>query len=365
MVNFKDLRFCKIKKGTKKPYELNWPNKPYTWTEIQEHIKTEVNYGVLCGYEGLIIIDADTAELKEAVEKQLPKTFSVLTGGEVGGMHFYYICPEIKKKIVLQVAQEDKHYGEVQSWGAQCVGPGSIHIKTGRKYKIIEENNGFITELDYETLLSVIKPFSESIREKEQKSIEELKNLKREQNEKYGESDINTISILNVINTTGFKKATNGEIYGTNPWHGSRTGMNFWINPSKNLAFCFRCNSGINIAQAIALNKGVISSCSDKLNNDQFFRVLEYAYEEYGLKKKKIEYADGTWIKKVVDKLKVSELATEFGLANCWSCKNSLKFENDIGLFSCVCGNHGNIVDITERWIKRKMGEEKNAESST
>jgi hypothetical protein len=356
------LRFCKIRRGTKKPFEIDWPNKPYSWAEIQEHIANECNYGVLCGYEGLIIVDADTQELKEAVEKSLPKTFTVKTGGDSGGMHFYYICPEVEKKIVLQIAQEDKHYGEVQSWGAQCVGPGSIHVKTGRKYEIMESNNEQITAIDYETLLSVIKPFSEVIKEKENKSIEELKNLKREQSEKYGESDINTISIISVINTAGFKKAANGEIYGANPWHGSRTGMNFWINPSKNLAHCFRCNAGLNIAQAIALNEGIISSCSDKLNTEQFFRVLEYAYEKYHLKKRKIEYTDGSWIKKVVEKLKISELAAEFDLMSCWTCGGALKFEDDVGTYSCVCGNRGNIVDVTEKWIERKMEEKEEEE---
>lgn len=360
-VHFEDLKFCKIKRSSKKPFEPNWPNKPYTWDEIQEHIRSEENFGVLCGYEGLIIVDADKPEFRDFIQKELPKTFTVQTGGDTGGMHFYYICPQVKKKIVLQVAKEDKHFGEVQSWGAQCVGPGSIHVKTGRKYKIIEENGRMIPELDYEKLLAAIKPFSEDIKEKEARTMEELQKLKRDQVDKYGESDINTISILSVINDAGFKKATNGEFFGGNPWHGSRTGMNFWVNPSKNLAFCFRCSAGINIAQAIALNEGIIHTCSDKLTNDQFFRVLEIAYNKYGLKKTEVEYTDGSWIKKIVNKLKISELATEFGLNKCRDCSQELKFDDRVGRFTCNCGNHGNLVDITELWIKdikRKKEEE-------
>ena len=361
IIYFEDLKFCKIKKGTKKPFEADWPQKPYTWQEIQSHIKEEVNFGVLCGYEGLVIIDADTPALKEAVEKELPATFTVKTGGDGGGMHFYYICPEVKKKIVLQTSQKD-HFGEVQSWGTQCVGPGSIHVKTGRPYIIVNENERKITELDYEKLLMAIKPFWTDIKEREKISAEELERLKHEQSDKYGESDINNLSILDVITTTGFKKATNGELYGSNPFHGSRTGMNFWINPLKNLAYCFRCSSGINIAQAIALTEGIIHACSDKLTNDQFFRVLEIAYNKYNLKKPEIEYADGSWIKKVVNKLKISELATEFGLTKCKECSQELIFNDKYGKFGCRCGHHGNIVDITEMWIKKKKEEEKEME---
>ena len=120
MVSFKDLRFCKIRKATKKPFEEDWPNKPYTWDEIQEHIQKEQNYGVLCGYEGLIVIDADSQEVRDAVDKELPPTFKVETGSK--GFHYYNICKDIKKKIVLQTAE--KHYGEIQGPGAQVVGPG-------------------------------------------------------------------------------------------------------------------------------------------------------------------------------------------------------------------------------------------------
>lgn len=355
IIYFEDLKFCKILKRTKKPFEEDWTNKPYTWQEIQAHIQKEVNYGILCGYEGLVIIDADTPALKETVERELPKTFTVKSGG--GGMHFYYICPEVKKKIVLQTSPKE-HFGEVQSWGAQCVAPGSIHDKTGRTYDIVNENDKMITELDYEKLLMTIKPFWTDVKEREKISIEELEKLKNQQKEKYGESDINNLSILDVITTGGFKKATNGELYGANPWHGSRTGMNFWINPMKNLAFCFRCSAGLNIAQAIALNEGIIHSCSDKLTNDQFFRVLEIAYNKYNLKKPEIEYADGSWIKKIVSKLTITELATEFGLTKCKECSQDLKFYDKNGRFSCNCGNHGNIVDITEMWIKNKKGVE-------
>ena len=266
---YPELRFCKIKKGTKKPFEKDWVNKPYTWEEITPHISNEKNYGVMCGYGGLTVIDCDTKELEDAVTLTLPTTLKVRTGG--GGLHIYYICRGLKKKIVLQT---DKHWGEVQSFGTQVIGFGSLH-PNGNEYKIVDENAS-IAEISTEQLTLAIKPFMKEIVQEENKSIKMLRS--------YGDSDISSISITNVISTSGFKRAANGEYYGSNPWHGSETGMNFWVNPSKNLAHCFRCDCGLNVAQAIGLNEGIIKNCYDKLGKDDFKKVLEVAQSKYGLK---------------------------------------------------------------------------------
>lgn len=271
----KDLRFCKIRRATKKPFEADWPNKPYTWDQIQEHIQKEINYGVLCGYQGLVVIDADSKEIRDTVEKELPKTFTVETGSK--GFHYYYICKEIKKKIVLQ--NNERHYGEVQSHGAQVVGPGSLH-PNGNYYKVVTELP--IKEISKEDLFSAMKPFMKDVNEEEKRTIDELKNFHK----KYDDScDINSILITDVISTAGFRKSNNGEYFGSNPWHGSSTGMNFWINPQKNVAKCWRCDCGMNVAQVIALDNGIVSSCSEKMNREQFIQVLKIAQEKYGLKK--------------------------------------------------------------------------------
>ena len=263
-----NLKFCRIKKGTKKPFETDWVNKPHTWQEI-ETFENE-NYGVLCGYGGLIVIDCDTVDLKESIAKSLSDTFTVQTGS--GGTHFYYICEDIKKKIILQ--DGDKHYGEVQAFGAQVVGPGSLH-PNGKLYEVL--NDVPIIKLTKEQLTTAIKPFMKEVKEEEIKVLAELKD--------YGESDINSIQITKVMSTSGFKKAGNGEWFGVNPWHGSSTGMNTWVNTLKNVAHCFRHDCGINVAKAIALNERIVSNCSDKLTKEDFFKVLDIAREKYGLKK--------------------------------------------------------------------------------
>ena len=263
------LRFVKIMRGTKRPFEKDWVNKPYTWEETQEHIKANQNYGVQCGYGGLIVIDSDTQELQEAVEKDLPETFRVRTGS--GGCHDYYFCEELKKKLVLTT---DKHYGEVQSFGTQVIGPGSLH-PNGKDYEV--EKDLEIATITIQELTNAIKQFMPEVKAKEDRAQREIGD--------YGESDINNLSIDSVMSCSGFQDRGNGEMYGENPWHGSSTGMNTWINPGKNVAFCFRCNAGINVAKAVALNEGIIHNCSDDLSKEDFKKVLDAAHEKYGLKK--------------------------------------------------------------------------------
>jgi hypothetical protein len=73
-----NLKFCKIKKGTKKPFELDWTKKPYSFDEMSEWLsKEDGNYGVLCGYENLAVIDSDHEALQNIVEIMFPKTQSV------------------------------------------------------------------------------------------------------------------------------------------------------------------------------------------------------------------------------------------------------------------------------------------------
>lgn len=264
------IQFCKVMSKSKRPYEKDWVNKGYSYEEIDT---STGNYGVLGGFGDLIIIDSDTQELQEAVENKLPKTFRVRTGS--GGCHDYYFCKGLSKKLVL--TKDGKHYGEVQSFGTQVVGPGSTH-PNGNKYEI--EQDLEIVEIKLPDLIEFVKPFTDEFNKKI-----EWESPTTNYNSEY---DINSINIKDVLSGS-FKPQGNGEFLGPNPWHGSSTGINFCVNPSKNVAHCFRCNCGVNVAQAIGLNEGIISNCSDKLTRDQFIEVLKVAQNKYGLKKPDIK----------------------------------------------------------------------------
>jgi len=123
----KDLKFCRVKYKSKAPFENDWVNKPYSYNEIS-NFRGE-NYGVLCGYNNLAVIDCDKEELSLLVEQLLPETFTVETGS--GGKHFYYFIPNLKKKIILNAGED--HLGEIQFKGQQVVGAGSIH-PNGKEY---------------------------------------------------------------------------------------------------------------------------------------------------------------------------------------------------------------------------------------
>lgn len=284
-----DLRFCKILYQTKKPFESDWVNKPYVFKDIECHISTERNFGILAGYGGLIIIDCDEQELHDAVRANLPETFEVKTGS--GGTHCYYFCPAVTKKIILQ--NSVKHYGEVQAKGAQVVGATSLH-PNGTSYDVMQDKD--IQTITLEQLMDCVNGFMKL--PGEDAAIMENK-------EYFEDSDgINSVPITQVINTTGFKKAHNGELFGPNPWHGSTTGMNTWVSPSKNIANCFRCNAGISVAQAIALNEGILKTCVDKLRGENFKKVLKIAQDKYGLK---LKQTYGFLSKELMDKVNTGD----------------------------------------------------------
>jgi len=263
------LRFCKIRSGTKKPYELDWTNKHYSYDEIAIHRAKEGNFGVICGHGGLAVLDCDDKKLYDESKRLLPKTFEVQTGS--GGHHFYFFIPQLKKKIIIQ--DGGKHYGEIQSNGTQVIAATSIH-PNGLPYKV--EVNEPIAEIDLATLISCISPF---MKKEIEEAVIENKTFFNS-NDPFG-----SINITSIINTSGFKQSYNGELYGSNPWHGSESGMNFWVNPSKNISHCFRCNVGVSVAKAIALNEGLIINCNDSIKGQLFLKLIEVAEQKYGYKK--------------------------------------------------------------------------------
>ncbi len=178
----KHLSFCRVLKGTKKPFEKDWTNKPYNYEEISKFFPKE-NYGVLCGYHKLAVIDCDKKELKLIVEKSLPKTFSVKTGG--GGIHFYYFIKDLKQKIILK---DKEHLGEVQSYGTQIIGAGSIHPNK-KEYEILD--NVGIETIDLKLLKEVLGKFfvGGTTEFKEKGEVDDYKNLIFEISKKWNEGD--------------------------------------------------------------------------------------------------------------------------------------------------------------------------------
>ena len=264
-----DFRFVLINKGTKRPFEKDWQNTAnynFEALKLKEHIQKNQNYGVLGGYGNLAIIDCDLPQAEHAVEKYLPKTFSVRTGR--GGRHFYYICKDLKKPIRLK----DTHagdIGDVQSKGKQVVGPGSLH-ENGNTYKV--EDNIDLEEVTAAQIKYALRDFLIIKEKAEAPEKPEHQNIE--------------MNISDVISLSGFTKQ-GSEYFGSHPVHGSSGGMNFWINTSKNIWHCFRHDTGGGPLSLIAVQEGIIDcgeATAGALRGEKFLKTIEVAKEKYRLK---------------------------------------------------------------------------------
>lgn len=320
---YENIKFVRVKNKTKSPYELNWQNNPISYDDILKHIETGQNYGVLGGYGGLIIIDADKVtsstskddrfpqydqELPTIIEELLPKTLKVRSGS--GAYHYYFFCPKLQKKVVLKSKREGKelHWGEIMSYGSQVIGPGSIHPITGKTYEII--NNTPIAEISPFKLHQALSGFLTTVQDTIDNS--------------HTNNNIDNLRVEDIFNTSSLKSNTKNQLYGSHPVHGSSSGMNFWIDTSKNVWHCFRCSSGGGAAAAIGVVNGIID-CSEakrgQFNGEKFKKVIELAKKQYNLiSKPEIEVQNFQEIKDNEDNKK---------LLNLWTFKDFEKFEYD------------------------------------
>lgn len=268
----KDFRFVKIRmkgKGAKKrPFPDKWQTKNnyrYDNQPFLDYIVDDNNFGVLCGCGDLAVIDADEKQISELVEKKLPKTFTVQTGG--GGRHFYFIVPDMEKKKVLY-DKNHKHYGEIQFTGAQVVAPGCIHPNNNR-YEIVKDVP--IKTISFDDIKQALKDYFQT-------------NVTEPEHWENG-GEFEDVDITKVLNLSKFKRQGQ-EYQGVHPIHGSKTKNNFCVNPTKGTWHCFRCNTGGGALSLIAVLEGIID-CSDSkpgaLKGDIFKQVVSVADEKYNI----------------------------------------------------------------------------------
>ena len=264
-----DLRFVKIRRGEKRPFETEWQKtRNYAWddADFQVWLSQDNNYGVLCGVGGLLVIDADTPELAEAL-KRLPQTFAVKTGS--GGMHAYYFCADFEKKIIFQAGE--KHFGEAQFIGQQVVGPGSLH-PNGNRYTVVCDLP--VASVSRKEILENLSDFMDTEKTVPREKIAEYRKEKDDFNSQ--------IKIPAIFSTAGMKTTREG-YQGAHPFHGSETGANFCVNTSENVWHCFRHNCGGGGLQMLAMKEGLID-CGEKLRGGDFKKAVQIAVEKYGLK---------------------------------------------------------------------------------
>lgn len=273
-------------KTGKRPKGLNWQKEGgsnYAWNDktLAMHTIKGGNYGVVCGFGNLVVVDADTKLILDLAEEKLPPTFTVKSGRlNNEGRHYYYFCDDID--ATMRLIGEDKKagdIGDIKSWGGQVVGPGCNHW-SGGKYEVLKD-------LPIATIkrMDLVDVFDEFIKD-ETTTMAEIS--AKNESLKADRSGYDDLPLSLVINTIGFTKRGRKHI-GAHPIHGSSTGTNLHVDLAKGVWCCKRCGSGGGGYQWLAVTEGIIQchqSVKGGLRDELWNQTLEIAAKKYGIKKK-------------------------------------------------------------------------------
>lgn len=105
---------------------------PDSNTRVTSWFNRGGNYGVVpTAANDLVIFDVDSAEMATVLERKLPQTFIVTSGGDDFGEHWYYRCGEVTDQ-----RNWTRPEGGVRTTNWMSVAPGSTHGDTGAQYEI-------------------------------------------------------------------------------------------------------------------------------------------------------------------------------------------------------------------------------------
>ncbi len=261
--------FLRVSKHGKKPIDQGW-NKEENRMEaddstLQAWVAEGGNYGI-AGGGGLIIMDLDTEEVKER-SKSLPETFTVETPGSKG-WHMMYRAG-IEDIIELREKETGRNLGHIKGEASMVVGPGCYH-PDGGQYRIIKD-----VPIASVTMSQLNEAFKDYIVPRNEMALIE------EMARKEGEQSPIELDITQVVPIIQLKRHGN-EYYGPSPSHGSSTGQNFWVNPSKNCWHCFRHSTGGGPLLFMAVQEGILDCSEAKpgaLRGDIFKKVIARAKE--------------------------------------------------------------------------------------
>lgn len=203
------IRFKKLNDGTYKDIISNNIYKSknqvykgkinsYNVKEIQEHLdiisksdKYNITYGVLCGFNGLVVVDIDNKKVADILKDIYPfsNTFTVSSAGK-DLPHFYFKCLPYQTSVRFD-SVNDKRLLDVQGSSTYVIGANS-KLRSNNKdkeYNII--NNSEIFEVDFAELINIIE-----------ENISDLKKVQKKQKNPYN----NEYYILDPISEEIFKK---------------------------------------------------------------------------------------------------------------------------------------------------------------
>jgi len=257
---------------------------------LLQHLARGLNFGIINGSgpngAGLATLDADNLpRLAELVDlSKLPPTLEAGRREENGEpiperRHFHYLS-NLEGKHHLKDPDTGEDLGDLRGTGGfQVVGPGSLH-PSGAVVEILEDRP--LAEISGAELLRILKPVLEASSPSKlaanRAKLEGLK-PKRRPPTATDADPFEGVSILDVIDVSGFKES-GGQLFGSNPVHGSDTGHNLVVNPAKNSWWCGRHKTGGGVALWLAVEAGIIhcdESKSGAISGSKFIEVLDYA----------------------------------------------------------------------------------------
>ena len=186
----------------------------------------------------------------------------------------YYLYPNVDPAIAGDIARLFRSPFTINSKATETP-------RLGKCEPIIEWNG---KRLDASSLLDLYK-LNEDI-----KSQNARKQLARIANT-LGEFESYGLKMADIIDITKLHKSGN-KYYGVHPIHGSTTGRNFWIDPEKNVWYCFRHRIGGGPLHYLAIKYGLVNPNDYmptaerpeppkfELKGEIFRKVLEKAAEE-------------------------------------------------------------------------------------
>lgn len=249
-------------------YKKEPTNYSFNDPKVQQHLSNGGNIGYLCGSNKIYVFDLDKIELLKEFEEIIGET---LTIGTTHGYHLYFEYDRELYKFVFEKA--GVHLGELLGIGQQVLIPPSVH-PSGKEYVVLKDIP--IIKLSEEKLNLIKEKFSDT-------KIE----IKSPDWSSYNNTLGDKLPITSLVDMTKLKRYGQ-EFYGVHEIHGSTTGMNFFINPMKNLWHCFRHNSGGDSLAYLSIKEG-ICKCENfakngkRLKGEDFIKTLETATAKYNL----------------------------------------------------------------------------------
>jgi hypothetical protein len=267
IMNVNEMRFIRLGIKTKFPIKgISWsdPANQHSYAEATKWLQSGCNYGVITGYNGLVVLDIDRVDECKALGL-IPADNTLLVRTGSGGLHFYFKTEQARphKAIFYHPTKKDEdghplHLGELQATGQYVVGPGSVH-PNGTPYQVI--NDIEVAEKPYNEVIEAFTKAGCLISTERPKTPNKGAEFKNDA--PIGGYSDHAFHLADIWPITGFKQI--GDQYcGVHPVHGSTHGYNLVIDPGRDVWRCFRCGSGGGPIQALAVDAGIIE-CSESV----------------------------------------------------------------------------------------------------